>query len=123
PIGHIGGSMYAFDFPWITDCSAILAESWEPAAAVRTIDASRISFMAGATPFLEGLTLAAETAGTNLKSLRRFVCGGASVPPELVRRGLAQFPNAVVSRAYGSTEIPLACPGIGTREEARERAD
>jgi acyl-CoA synthetase (AMP-forming)/AMP-acid ligase II len=123
PIGHIGGSMYAFDFPWITDCSAILADSWEPAAAVRTIDAARITIMAGATPFLEGLIAAATSAGTSLPSLRRFVCGGASVPPELVRRGLAQFPNAVVSRAYGSTEIPLACPGIGTREEAQRRAD
>lgn len=123
PIGHIGGSMYAFDFPWIADCRAILTDSWEPAAAVRLIDAARITFMAGATPFLEGLILAAESAGTGLPSLRRFICGGASVPPELVRRGLAQFPNAVVSRAYGSTEIPLACPGIGTREEARRRAD
>jgi acyl-CoA synthetase (AMP-forming)/AMP-acid ligase II len=123
PIGHIGGSMYAFDFPWITDCSAVLADSWDPATAVRAIDAARITIMAGATPFLEGLIAAATNAGTNLPSLRRFVCGGASVPPELVRRGLAQFPNAIVSRAYGSTEIPLACPGIGTREEARERAD
>lgn len=122
PIGHIGGSMYAFDFPWITDCSAILADSWEPAAAVRMIDAQRVTTMAGATPFLEGLIAAAANAGTNLPSLRRFICGGASVPPELVLRGLAQFPNAVVSRAYGSTEIPLACPGIGTREEAQQRA-
>jgi len=123
PIGHIGGSMYAFDFPWITDCGAILADSWEPAAAVRTIDASGVTIMAGATPFLEGLIAAAANAGTNLPSLRRFVCGGASVPPELVRRGLASFPNAIVSRAYGSTEVPLACPGIGTREEALRRAD
>jgi acyl-CoA synthetase (AMP-forming)/AMP-acid ligase II len=122
PIGHIGGSMYAFDFPWIAECTAILADSWDPASAVRTIDARGISFMAGATPFLQGLIAAAEAAETGLPSLRRFICGGASVPPELVLKGLAQFPNAVVSRAYGSTEIPLACPGIRTREEARQRA-
>jgi acyl-CoA synthetase (AMP-forming)/AMP-acid ligase II len=123
PIGHIGGSIYAFDFPWVADCVAMLTDSWDPPATARLIDERGITFMAGATPFLEGLIAAASAAGTNLPSLRRFICGGASVPPELVRRGLEQFPNAVVSRAYGSTEIPLACPGIRTREEAQRRAD
>jgi len=123
PIGHIGGSIYAFDFPWVADCVAMLTDSWDPPATARLIDEHGITFMAGATPFLEGLIAAASAAGTSLPSLRRFISGGASVPPELVRRGLAQFPNAVVSRAYGSTEIPLACPGIRTREEAQRRAD
>src|SRR5690606_38209120 len=64
-----------------------------------------------------------ERAGTHLPSLRRFVCGGASVAPELVRRGLSQFTNATVGRAYGSTEVPLVCPGVRTRGEAELRAD
>ena len=123
PIGHIGGSIYAFDFPWVADCVAMLTDSWDPSTTAKLIDDCGITFMAGATPFLEGLIAAASAAGTGLMSLRRFICGGASVPPELVRRGLGQFPNAVVSRAYGSTEIPLACPGIRTREEAWRRAD
>lgn len=123
PIGHIGGSIYAFEFPWITDCVALLSDSWNPDEAVSLIDENGITFMAGATPFLSGLLAAAEHAGRQLESLRRFICGGASVPPELVRKGLERFPNAVVSRAYGSTEVPLACPGIRTRDEARLRAD
>lgn len=123
PIGHIGGSIYAFEFPWITDCVAMLADSWDPATAVDVIDSNGITFMAGATPFLMGLIAAADRAGSDLPSLRRFICGGASVPPELVRKGLDRFPHAVVSRAYGSTEVPLAFPGIRTREEARRRAD
>ena len=123
PIGHIGGSIYAFEFPWITGCVAMLSDSWDPKAAVDTIDRHGVTFMAGATPFLAGLIAAADEAGTALPSLRRFICGGASVPPELVRKGLARFPHAVVSRAYGSTEVPLVCPGIRTREEAQQRAD
>lgn len=123
PIGHIGGSIYAFEFPWITGCTAVLAESWDPDEAVRVIDVHGATFMAGATPFLAGLIAAAQRAGSRLPSLRRYICGGASVPPELVRRGLEQFPTAVVSRAYGSTEVPLVCPGIRTRAEAEERAD
>ncbi|BCH27228.1 AMP-binding protein [Mesorhizobium sp. L-8-3] len=123
PIGHIGGSIYAFEFPWITGCVAMMADSWAPERAVELIDRQGVTFMAGATPFLAGLIAAAERAGSNLPGLRRFICGGASVPPELVRRGLERFPHATVSRAYGSTEVPLACPGIRTREEAMLRAD
>lgn len=123
PIGHIGGSIYAFEFPWITDCTAILAETWDADAAVRAIDETGATFMAGATPFLAGLLSAAQRAGTRLPSLRRYICGGASVPPELVLRGLEHFPNAVVSRAYGSTEVPLVCPGARDRAEAERRAD
>jgi len=123
PIGHIGGSIYAFEFPWITGCRTILEERWDPARAVERIDAEGVTFMAGATPFLTGLLEAAGAAGTRLESLRRFICGGASVPPELVRRALAAFPGAVVSRAYGSSEVPLAFPGIRSRAEAMERAD
>jgi acyl-CoA synthetase (AMP-forming)/AMP-acid ligase II len=123
PIGHIGGSLYAFEFPWITGCTAVLAESWNPDEAVKAIDAHGATFMAGATPFLAALIEAAERAGSRLPSLRRFVCGGASVPPELVRRGLEQFRTAVVSRAYGSTEVPLVCPGVRDRGEAEARAD
>lgn len=122
PVGHIGGSIYAFEFPWMTGCTTILAERWDPAAAVAAIDRQHATFMAGATPFLSGLIEAAGAAGTQLKSLRRFICGGASVPPGLVRKGLDRFPNAVVSRAYGSSELPILCPGIRTRQDAELRA-
>jgi acyl-CoA synthetase (AMP-forming)/AMP-acid ligase II len=123
PIGHIGGSIYAFEFPWIVGCTAILADGWNPDEAVAAIDRDGATFMAGATPFLSGLIAAAERAGSRLPSLRRFVCGGASVPPELVRRALSIFANANVGRAYGSTEVPIVCPGHRSRADAEKRAD
>lgn len=123
PIGHIGGSIYAFEFPWITGCQAVLAERWDADLAVREMEARGTSVMAGATPFLVHLLAASERAGTRLPALRRFVCGGASVSPDLVRRGLDRFETAVVSRAYGSTEVPVICPGIRTRGEAERHAD
>lgn len=123
PIAHIGGSIYAFEFPWITGCKTILAEAWDADEAVKQIDAHQVTFMAGATPFLSGLIEAAHLAKTALPSLRRFVCGGASVPPELVRTGLKTFKNAVVSRAYGSTEVPLVCPGARNRVDAEAHAE
>lgn len=123
PVAHIGGMLYAFEFPWATGCIARLDDAWDPARAVSLIDTEGLTFIAGATPFLQGLIEAASRVGSSLPTLRRFVCGGASVPADLVRRGLAQFPHAVVSRAYGSSEVPLICPGLRTRAEAEAHPD
>jgi acyl-CoA synthetase (AMP-forming)/AMP-acid ligase II len=118
PIGHIGGSIYAFEFPWITGATAILTDTWDPQAAVHEIDREGASFLAGATPFLQGLLGAALEAGSRLPSLRRFVCGGASVSSDLIGKAQAHFPNAIISRAYGSSEIPIICPGVRSRSDA-----
>ena len=118
PIGHIGGSLYAFELPWVTGASAHLMESWDALVAIELINAEGLTFCAGATPFLQGLLDTAQEAGTRLTSLRRFICGGASVPHALVRKAAAQFENAVISRAYGSTEIPLVSPGIRASADA-----
>jgi acyl-CoA synthetase (AMP-forming)/AMP-acid ligase II len=67
--------------------------------------------MAGATPFLEGLLAAAERADTRLPDLKVFICGGASVSPSLLRRAAAYFDRAVVTRVYGSTEVPVTTVG------------
>ncbi|MER5837681.1 AMP-binding protein, partial [Streptomyces sp. NPDC002130] len=42
--------------------------------------------------------------------LTRFVCGGAGIPPELVRRAHRVMGTAVV-RTYGSTELPTLVMG------------
>jgi acyl-CoA synthetase (AMP-forming)/AMP-acid ligase II len=123
PVGHVGGMIYTFEFPWITGCTARLDDAWDPDSAVSLITNEGLSFVAGATPFLSGLVGAAARQGATLPSLRRFVCGGAAVPAELVRRGLKQFPNAVVSRAYGLSEVPLVCPGLRDRAAAEAHAD
>ena len=118
PVGHIGGSMYAFEFPWIIGMTAVLMEVWNPERAIEHIEHEKITFCAGATPFLEGLLKAAQATDSHLPSLRRFVCGGASVPPSLIQRASARFSDCTVSRAYGSTEVPLICPGIRSRTDA-----
>jgi acyl-CoA synthetase (AMP-forming)/AMP-acid ligase II len=76
--------------------------------------------MAGATPFLEGLLAAAERAGTRLPDLKVFICGGASVPPSLIRRAAGYFENAAVSRVYGSTEVPVTT--VGSLDDAEHAA-
>ena len=111
PIAHIGGSIYAFECPLLLDTTAVLMERWDADDAVALLTTQRCTHMAGATPFLTGLLEAAERAGTRLPDLKVFICGGASVPPSLIRSATDYFDRAVVTRVYGSTEVPVTTVG------------
>ncbi len=111
PISHIGGSIYAFELPFIADTQVILQESWDADAAVAIFDARRVTHMAGATPFLQALLAAAQNSGSRLPSLKVFICGGASVPPSLVREATEALENCIVSRVFGCTEVPMITVG------------
>ncbi|MGE2833701.1 AMP-binding protein [Mycobacterium sp. SMC-4] len=111
PIAHIGGSIYAFECPLLLGTQAVLMQRWDPDAAVALMVEHRCTHMAGATPFLDGLLAAADRAGTRLPDLKVFICGGASVPPSLIRRAADYFEKAQVTRVYGSTEVPVTTVG------------
>ena len=111
PIAHIGGSIYAFECPLLLGTSTVLMDRWNADEAVALIKARHCTHMAGATPFLDQLLAAAERAGTRLPELKLFVCGGASVSPSLIRRAAEYFERAVVTRVYGSTEVPVTTVG------------
>jgi cyclohexanecarboxylate-CoA ligase len=111
PVAHIGGSIYAFEAPLLLGSSAVLMERWDATDGVALISAEGCTHMAGATPFLEQLLTAAQHAGTRLPGLKVFICGGASVSPSLIRRATAYFQRAMVTRVYGSTEVPVTTVG------------
>lgn len=111
PIAHIGGSIYAFECPLLLRTTAVLMERWDPDRAASLMLEERCTHMAGATPFLDGLLAAAARAGTRLPDLKVFICGGASVPPSLIRRAADAFEKASVTRVYGSTEVPVTTVG------------
>jgi acyl-CoA synthetase (AMP-forming)/AMP-acid ligase II len=118
PIAHIGGSIYAFECPLLLGTTAVLMDRWDPSAAVALMNSERCTHMAGATPFLQQLLSAAERAGTRLPDLKVFICGGASVSPSLIRRAAEYFDQAVVTRVYGCTEVPVTTIGAPRRDEA-----
>jgi acyl-CoA synthetase (AMP-forming)/AMP-acid ligase II len=121
PIAHIGGSIYAFECPLLLGTTAVLMQRWDPEAAVRLMLGERCTHMAGATPFLAGLLTAARQAKTRFPDLKVFICGGASVPPSLIRDAAAYFERAALSRVYGSTEVPVTTVGaLGDGKHAAE---
>jgi len=111
PVSHIGGSLYAFEMPILYRTSAVLMDMWDGAAAAALIEREQCTHMAGATPFLQQLLSACRASGARLPSLRIFICGGASVPPSLIREATEWFANCVAARVYGSTEVPTITLG------------
>ena len=123
PISHIGGSIYAFECPLLLGTTAVLMDRWDAQAAVEIALRQHCSHMAGATPFLEQLLEAAKRADTRLHDLKVFVCGGASVPPSLIRSAAAHFNQTIVTRVYGSTEVPVTTVGVPDRQDLAHAAE
>ena len=123
PIGHIGGSIYAFECPLLLGTTAVLMERWNADDAVKLIESHGCTHMAGATPFLDQLLGAARRASSRLPSLKLFVCGGASVPPALIRTAARYFQRAVVTRVYGSSEVPVTTIGATQKGDVNHAAN
>lgn len=121
PISHIGGSIYAFECPLLLGTKAVLMESWDADQAIDIMLREGCTHFAGATPFLTQTLSAAIDAKTHLPDLKLFVCGGASVPPALIRQATDYFERAIVTRVYGSTEVPVMT--VGTLDDASHAAD
>lgn len=123
PISHIGGSVYAFECPLLLGTTAVLVDTWNPDAAVDIMHRERCTHMAGATTFLQQLLEAAMRASTGLPDLKVFICGGASVPPSLIRDASAYFERTIFTRVYGSTEVPVTTVGVPDRGDLAHAAE
>lgn len=110
PLTHITGLLYGAQLPLMLGSSVVLQDVWDPAVALRLVQRHRCAFMVAATPFLHGMTYHERLAEYDVSSLRVFCCGGADVPPQLVRDGEERL-QCLVTRVYGSTEYPTATLG------------
>src|SRR6202035_4515322 len=91
---------------------AVLMERWNASRAAELIDAENINWMAAATPFLQELLDEAKRRATSFPSLNIFVCGGATVPPDLVRNANSTFSNCRTFRVFGASECPMITQGV-----------
>jgi cyclohexanecarboxylate-CoA ligase len=120
PVTHITGLLFGLLLPVVTGSAAVLLDVWDSATAVDLVEAKRCRFIMGATPFLAGMTAEHARRGHG-SALRTFLCGGADVPPELIRRA-TEVMNCHVARVYGSSEMPTLCCG-GPNDDLRLRAE
>jgi cyclohexanecarboxylate-CoA ligase len=118
PVTHITGLLYGLQLPFSIGAPAVLLDTWSVTAALELIERERCSFTVGATPFLHGIVNAEDLDEHDIGSLRTFVCGGADIPPGLIRAA-AERTAMVATRVYGSTECPTATGSAPAQPLAR----
>lgn len=103
PVGHSTGFNYGLRFALYHGLALVLQDEWDAEAAADLVAREGCTYTLAATTFLQDLLHAAERKPERTSSLRRFGCGGAPVPPELVET--AEDLGICVLRLYGSTEV------------------
>ena len=123
PVTHVTGYSSGINLCFMSEMQTALMERWDADQAIDIINNVGITLTLGATPFLQELLAAAKRRGDRLPGLRQFSCGGAAVPPTLVREAQDWFENCVVARVYGSTEVPLVSYGWRDNPELAATSD
>jgi acyl-CoA synthetase (AMP-forming)/AMP-acid ligase II len=123
PVTHITGYSSGINMSFMSDARSALMERWDADAAIDYIHRVKGTMTVGATPFLQELLDAAQRRGDGLPSMRQFSCGGAAVPPQLIRRAYEVLDNCIAVRVYGSTEVPLVSYGWRDNPELAATTD
>ncbi len=111
PLGHAVGFTHALRMTFTIGSSITLLESWDPGRAIELLHQERCTYVAAVTPFLiDMIAHPALQACGGLPALRVFLCGGTSVPEQLVRDARTALPGTFTSPFWGMTE----CGGVTT---------
>ncbi len=114
-LGHQTGYLYGYCLNFLLGATAVWMDVWNAGEAARLIEAERVTFTMGATPFLRDLTYT--PARRDLRSLRLFVSAGAPIPRQLVRDARERL-GCAISAGWGMTENGLVtCNGLEDPEE------
>ncbi|MBX3597707.1 MAG: AMP-binding protein [Rhizobiaceae bacterium] len=115
PVTHVTGALYSLMLPFTCGITTVMLDVWEAGLALDMMRRHKVNGIVAATIFLQGLVDEAKARGETLPDLRFFLCGGAQVPPDLIREAARVFPNCIPSRIYGSTEVPCITAGVNDR--------
>lgn len=121
PVSHVSGLLYGVLIPVLTGGTAVLMDVWDPTRFLDLVQREGGTFSAGATPFLQGVADHPDLDRFDHSSLRLFPCGGADVPPDLIRRAIARL-GVRTGRGYGSTEVPSVTSSAGADDPDEKRA-
>jgi cyclohexanecarboxylate-CoA ligase len=114
-LGHQTGYLFGYCLTLLLGATAVWMDVWNAAEAARLIEAERVTFTMGATPFLRDLTYL-ETSH-DLRSLRLFISAGAPIPRPLVQDARARL-GCAISAGWGMTENGLVtCNGLADPED------
>jgi cyclohexanecarboxylate-CoA ligase len=121
PVSHISGLLYGIMLPVVLGATSVLMETWDPELFLTLVEREGGTYSAGATPFLQGILDCPRLDRYDTRTLRIFPCGGADVPPDLIRRAIRRL-GVRSGRGYGSTEFPSITSSAGPDVPETKRA-
>jgi cyclohexanecarboxylate-CoA ligase len=114
-LGHQTGYLYSHCLNLLLGATVVWMDIWNAEEAARVIEAERVTFTMGATPFLRDLTYV--RTARDLSSLRVFISAGAPIPRQLVKDARERL-RCAISAGWGMTENGLvSCNGLDDPEE------
>jgi len=103
-IGHHTGFLLGVRLPVYLGARAVYQEVWDPAEFIRLVEAERVTFTAGATPFLADTLRAPNLSEHDVRSLRIFFCGGAPIPRPLAKEAVRRLDCRLLPQ-WGLSEV------------------
>jgi len=104
PVGHFIGMLSTFLIPVLDGTPVNLADTWDPALALRLMGSDGLPVGGGPPYFATSLLDHPDFTSDHLAQLKYMGLGGASVPAAISNR-LTDL-GIIVYRSYGSTEHP-----------------
>src|SRR3989449_4621524 len=83
--GHQTGYLYGYCLTLLLGSTGVWLDVWNAEEAARLIEAERVTYTMGATPFLQDLTYSPAVGQRDLSSLRVLILAGHPAPPEVVQ--------------------------------------
>lgn len=115
--GHQTGYLYGISATVLLGATGMWLDVWNAETGAELIDAERVIFTMGATPFLQDLAYTPAIDRHDVRALRLFVCGGAAIPRKLVADGRRRL-GCAISAGWGMSENGLVtCNGLDDPEE------
>src|SRR5262245_16831326 len=115
--GHQTGFLYGYCLTLLLGATGVWLDVWNAEAAARLVEAERVTYTMGATPFLQDFTYSPAVDACDIRSLRLFISAGASIPRKLVQDARARL-HCAISAGWGMSENGLvSCSGLHDPEE------
>ncbi|MGH7314432.1 MAG: AMP-binding protein, partial [Candidatus Rokuibacteriota bacterium] len=82
--GHQTGYLYGYCLTLLRGGTGVWLDVWNADEAVRLVQAERVTYTMGATPFLQDFVSSSALERRDISSLRLFISAGAAIPRTLV---------------------------------------
>jgi cyclohexanecarboxylate-CoA ligase len=108
PLGHQTGFLYGMCMPLVNGMKVVLQDTWNPGLMLRLISDEAVTWTLASTTFVVDACAATDAAtGPDLSTLRFFTCGGAPIPPQVVRDAHSKLGTKLIA-VWGMSEVGSA---------------